>query len=67
MRSTRQHRCRAGTYQRSSPRCAGRYAARLDYRLTVSKSDGAAQVTAVAEGYDNIMHGQGRCLSPAEG
>lgn len=46
---------------------SGQYAARLDYRLTVSKSDGAAQVTAVAEGYDNIMHGQGRCLSPAEG
>ena len=46
---------------------SGQYAARLDYRLTVSKSDGAAHVTAVAEGYDNIMHGQGRCLSPAEG
>lgn len=43
---------------------SGQYAARLDYRLTVRKADGHAWLTARAQGYENTMQGQGRCMSP---
>lgn len=42
---------------------SGQYAQRLDFRLTVSKSDGAAQMVVVAAGYENTMRGQGRCMT----
>ena len=45
---------------------SGQYAARLDYRLTVRKSDGDARLTVVAAGYENTMLGLGRCASPQE-
>ncbi len=43
---------------------AGQRAERLDYRLTVKKSDGSARMTVVAQGYDNKMTGSGICGSP---
>ncbi len=43
---------------------AGQRTDRLDYRLTVAKADGRAQITATARGYDNTMTGSGRCGSP---
>lgn len=43
---------------------SGQYAERLDYRLTVRKSDGQAWLTAHAAGYENTMQGQGRCMTP---
>lgn len=43
---------------------SGQRTERLDYRLTVQKADGTAQVTATALGYDNIMTGTGFCGSP---
>ncbi|WP_028713110.1 MULTISPECIES: hypothetical protein [unclassified Paracoccus (in: a-proteobacteria)] len=46
---------------------SGQRTERLDYRLTVRKSDGAASVTAVAQGYDNVMTGTGVCGSPGGG
>lgn len=45
----------------------GQRTERLDYRLTVSKVDGRAQVTAVARGYDNTMTGSGICATPEDG
>ena len=45
---------------------SGQFAQRLDYRLTVRKSDGTAQMVVTAQGYDNEMRGQGRCMSPSE-
>ena len=45
----------------------GQRTERLDYRLTVSKVDGRAQVTAVAQGYDNTMTGSGICATPEDG
>lgn len=42
---------------------SGQYAARMDFRLTVRKSDGVAQMVVTAEGYDNQMLGQGNCAS----
>lgn len=43
---------------------SGQFAARLDYRLTVRKADGQAWLTARAQGYENTMQGQGRCMTP---
>ena len=45
---------------------AGQRTARLDYRLTVQKSDGRARITATAQGYDNTMTGTGICGSPGQ-
>lgn len=45
----------------------GQRTERLDYRLTVSKVDGRAQMTAVAQGYDNTMTGRGICATPEAG
>ena len=45
----------------------GQRTERLDYRLTVSKVDGRAQMTAVAQGYDNTMTGRGICATPEDG
>ena len=45
----------------------GQRTERLDYRLTVSKVDGRAQVTAVARGDDNTMTGSGICATPEDG
>ena len=46
---------------------AGQRTERLDYRLTVNRSDGRARMTAVAQGYDNTMTGSGTCASPEAG
>ncbi|KRW95008.1 hypothetical protein O4J55_09205 [Paracoccus sp. PXZ] len=46
---------------------SGQRTERLDYRLTVQKSDGSARVTATALGYDNVMTGTGVCGSPGGG
>ncbi len=46
---------------------SGQRTERLDYRLTVSKRDGSAQVEATALGYDNVMTGSGVCGSPGGG
>lgn len=46
---------------------SGQRTERLDYRLTVSRRDGAAQVTATALGYDNTMTGTGVCGVPGGG
>lgn len=43
---------------------SGQFSDRLDYRLTVRKSDGAAKLDVVAAGYDNAMQGTGHCASP---
>ncbi|SMO37976.1 hypothetical protein [Paracoccus laeviglucosivorans] len=43
---------------------SGQYAERLDYRLSVRKSDGTAQMTVIAAGYENTMRGEGRCMTP---
>lgn len=43
---------------------SGQRTERLDYRLTVRKSDGSARITAEAQGYDNTMTGEGACGSP---
>ena len=45
---------------------AGQRTERLDYRLTVRKADGTAQMTATARGYDNTMTGTGICGSPGQ-
>ncbi|WP_199260790.1 hypothetical protein [Paracoccus binzhouensis] len=45
---------------------AGQRTERLDYRLTVRKADGTASITAVAQGYDNVMTGTGVCGSPGD-
>ncbi|MFC3529654.1 hypothetical protein ACFOMH_15860 [Paracoccus mangrovi] len=45
---------------------AGQRTARLEYRLTVQKSDGRARITATAQGYDNTMTGTGICGSPGQ-
>lgn len=42
---------------------SGQYTERLDYRLTVRRSDGAAWITATAAGFENTMHGRGRCVT----
>lgn len=42
---------------------SGQVAKRLDFRLTVRKSDGSAKMVVTAEGYENTMKGQGRCAS----
>lgn len=46
---------------------SGQRTERLDYRLTVNKSDGRARVTATAQGFDNTMTGSGICASPEPG
>ncbi|MFT4014624.1 MAG: hypothetical protein QM682_14765 [Paracoccus sp. (in: a-proteobacteria)] len=46
---------------------SGQYTDRLDYRLTLRKSDGAAWISVTAAGYENRMQGQGRCASPPPG
>jgi hypothetical protein len=43
---------------------SGQRTERLDFRLTASKRDGAAEVTVTALGYDNVMVGHGVCGSP---
>lgn len=45
---------------------SGQRTDRLDYRLTVRKSDGSARMTVVAQGYDNKMTGAGACASPQD-
>lgn len=45
---------------------SGQYTERLDYRLTVRRADGAAWITVNAAGFENTMHGRGRCASPSE-
>lgn len=40
---------------------SGQRTARLDYRLTVRRSDGAAWLSVTAAGFDNTMQGRGRC------
>lgn len=43
---------------------SGQRTERLDFRLTVLKRDGTAEVTVTALGYDNLMTGRGVCGSP---
>lgn len=43
---------------------SGQYAERLDYRLSVGKSDGSAEMMVTAQGYQNIMLGRGQCITP---
>jgi len=45
---------------------SGQYADRLDFRLTVGKSDGSASMAVSAQGYQNVMQGHGHCASPQE-
>lgn len=43
---------------------AGQFTERMDFRLTVQKADGSAAIAVVAQGYDNVMRGRGRCAVP---
>ena len=43
---------------------SGQRTERLDFRLTVSKADGTANVSVTALGYDNVMTGRGVCGAP---
>ncbi|MDQ7775095.1 hypothetical protein [Paracoccus aminovorans] len=45
---------------------SGQRTERLDFRLTVSKRDGAAEVVVTALGYDNVMIGRGVCGAPPD-
>jgi len=42
------------------------YAERVDFRLTVSKTDGRAEMIVTAKGYQNVMRGHGHCASPPQ-
>ncbi|MTH76524.1 hypothetical protein [Paracoccus aestuariivivens] len=43
---------------------SGQYTERLDYRLKVSKATGRADLQVKAQEYENVMRGNGRCVSP---
>lgn len=45
---------------------SGQRTERLDYRLTVRRSDGVAWISVTAVGFENVMQGRGRCVMPSE-